>query len=36
MRMAFITSAFNLIAQWDGLLPDECGVVKLSVADFNL
>lgn len=38
MRMAFITSAFNLIliAQWDGLLPDDSGVVKLSVAQFNL
>jgi hypothetical protein len=36
MRLAFITSAFNLIAQWGGFQPDESGFVKLSVADFSL
>jgi hypothetical protein len=36
MRLAFITSAFNLIVQWDGLQPDEFGVVNLSIADFSL
>jgi len=36
MRLAFITSIFNVIAQWDGLLPDESGVVKLAVAEFCL
>lgn len=36
MRLAFITSAFNLIVQWNGLRPDAAGFVKLSVADFNL
>jgi hypothetical protein len=36
MRMAFITAAFNLIAQWDGLQPDVAGFVKLSVAEFAL
>ena len=36
MRLAFITSAFNLIASWDGLPPDESGGVKLSVAEFSL
>lgn len=36
MRMAFITSAFNLIAQWHGFQPDHSGFVKLSVAQFSL
>jgi hypothetical protein len=36
MRMAFITSAFNLIAQWNGSQPDASGFVKLSVAEFSL
>ena len=36
MRMAFITAAFNLLVQWDGLQPDEHGIVKLSLAAFSL
>ena len=36
MRLAFITSAFNLIAHWNGLQPDVSGFVKLSVANFSL
>ncbi len=36
MRMAFITAAFNLLVEWDGLQPDEHGFVKLSIAEFSL
>lgn len=36
MRMAFVTAAFNLMAQWHGLTPDLDGFVKLSVAEFSL
>ncbi len=36
MRMAFITAAFNLLVQWDGLQPDQHGIVKLSIAEFSL
>ncbi len=36
MRLAFITSAFNILVQWDGLQPDESGFVKLTVAEFGL
>ena len=36
MRMAFITAAFNLLVQWDGLQPDKHGFVKLSIAEFSL
>ena len=36
MRMSFIVAAFNIIAQWHGLPPDQDGVVKLSVAEFSL
>ena len=36
MRMAFIASAFNIMAQWHGLQPDVSGFVKLSVAEFSL
>ena len=36
MRRAFITTAFNLLIQWDGLQPDEHGFVKLSIAEFSL
>jgi hypothetical protein len=36
MRLAFITAAFNLLVAWNGLQPDEHGVVKLSIAAFSL
>ena len=36
MRLAFTIAAFNVLAQWDGLNPDECGFIPLSIAEFNL
>jgi hypothetical protein len=36
MRLAYITAAFNLLVQWDGLRPDAHGFVKLSIAAFSL
>jgi len=27
---------FNLLVQWDGLLPDQDGLVPLSIAQFSL
>ena len=35
-RLAFCLAAFNLLAQWDGLHPDESGFVHLSLAQFVL
>jgi hypothetical protein len=35
-RLAFCLAAFNLLAQWDGLMPDENGFVSLSLARFCL
>jgi hypothetical protein len=35
-RMAFIIAAFNLLVQWHGLIPDEHGMVHLSIAEFSL
>jgi len=35
-RMAFVLSAFNLLAQWHGLHPDALGMVHLSIAEFSL
>jgi hypothetical protein len=35
-RMAFTLSAFNLLVQWHGLIPDEQGIVTLSIAEFSL
>jgi hypothetical protein len=35
-RLAFTMAAFNLLVQWDGLLPDENGFVHLSIAQFSL
>jgi hypothetical protein len=35
-RMAFILSAFNVLVQWHGLIPDEQGMVHLSIAEFSL
>jgi len=35
-RLAFTMAAFNLLAQWNGLKPDEHGKVHLSIAQFSL
>ena len=35
-RLAFTMAAFNLLAQWDALQPDEHGRVHLSIARFSL
>lgn len=35
-RLAYTMAAFNVLAQWDGLKPDEDGVVHLSIAEFSL
>jgi hypothetical protein len=35
-RLAFCLAAFNLLAQWDGLTPDENGFIPLALAKFSL
>jgi hypothetical protein len=35
-RLAFTMAAFNILAQWHGLQPDEHGFVHLSIAEFSL
>jgi len=35
-RLAFTMAAFNMLAQWDGLQPDNQGRVHLSIAQFSL
>jgi len=35
-RLAFTMAAFNLLAQWHGLQPDQDGFVHLSIAQFSL
>jgi len=35
-RMAFCLSAFNVLVQWHGLIPDQHGLVHLSLAEFSL
>jgi hypothetical protein len=35
-RLAYTMATFNLLAQWDGLLPDEHGFIPLSIAQFSL
>jgi hypothetical protein len=35
-RLAFTMAAFNILAQWYGLQPDENGFVPLSIAEFSL
>jgi len=35
-RLAFTMAAFNLLVQWNGLKPDENGVIRLSIAEFSL
>jgi hypothetical protein len=35
-RLAFTMAAFNILAQWNDLTPDEHGFVHLSIAEFSL
>lgn len=35
-RLAYTMGLFNLLVQWDGLLPDQDGLVPLSIAQFSL
>jgi hypothetical protein len=35
-RLAFTLAAYNVLAQWWGLEPDEEGVIHLSIAEFSL
>ena len=35
-RLAYLMIAFNILAQWNGLEPDEEGIVRLSIAQFTL
>jgi len=35
-RLAFTMAAFNILAQWYGLKPDNYGFVHLSIAEFSL
>jgi hypothetical protein len=35
-RLAFVMAAFNLCAAWHGLVPDEEGFIRLSIAEFSL
>jgi len=35
-RLAYTLAAFNVLAQWHGLKPDENGYVHLSIAEFSL
>lgn len=35
-RLAFTMAVFNVLVQWDGLKPDEDGVLHLSIAQFSL
>lgn len=32
-KLAFLTAAFNILVQWNGLTPDANGFVKLSIAE---
>lgn len=35
-RLAFTMAAFNILASWHGLKPDENGFIHLSIAEFVL
>ncbi len=35
-RLAFTMALFNVLVQWDGLQPNEDGVIHLSIAEFSL
>ena len=36
MCLGWTVGAFNLLAQWHGLKPDEEGIVHLSITEFQL
>ncbi|HEX2092195.1 MAG TPA: hypothetical protein VHG28_07315, partial [Longimicrobiaceae bacterium] len=36
MHLAFAPAAFNLLAAWEGLQPDENGFIPLSIAQLTL
>ena len=35
-HLAYLMAAFNILVQWNGLKPDNQGVVRLSIAQFSL
>lgn len=35
-RLAYTVAAFNILVQWTGLVPDEQGRIRLSLAQFSL
>jgi hypothetical protein len=35
-RLAYTVAAFNILVQWNGLVPDEQGRIHLSIAQFSL
>ena len=35
-RFAYLMSAFNILVRWNGLVTDEQGKVRLSIAQFTL
>jgi hypothetical protein len=35
-HLAFTLATFNLLVQWHGLKPDSTGLIRLSLAEFNL
>ncbi len=35
-RLSYTLAAFNVLAQWNGLRPDEHGRIRLSIAEFSL
>ena len=35
-HLSLAVAAFNLLVQWHGLMPDENGFIKLSMAEFSL
>ncbi len=35
-RLAFTMGVFNILVQWNGLKPDEKGLIRLSIAQFSL
>ena len=36
MHLAFGMALFNVLVQWDGLVPDEDGFIHLSICEFSL
>ena len=35
-RLAYVLAVFNLLVQWNGLIPDEDQFIRLSIAGFSL